>query len=489
MLEAIADAGALGARRGVGGGCAGGRRVRAPDRALRDARTSARRGCWRRRPSSARWSPTASTPRIFAPRRAARSRAPQLGGVPALASRLPRLEGGGPVLLYVGRFTEVKRVGAADRGLRARASGFAERAPLVLVGGFPRRVGGRAPGRGDRAHGGARRASGRLARARRAADFLDAADVVVLPSVREQFGQVLVEAMACGRPRSRSTRTARRRSSTTARPAGWSSPTTRRPRRGPGRGGQRRAEERRRGGERPPGRARALRLARAGRAGRRGLRESRNTCDEAPARLTAACLACVHIQPPDRLLPFRSASGPPPAHREHPCAARRRPTGPVGLYDPHLRARRLRRRHGRAARRRAQPRDGAARDRRPRTSSTAARPARTPTRATAPASCSSSPTSSCAASSATSCRRRPATASPSASCPRTTSAGGELEALLEDTVEAEGQRVLGWRDVPVDKDYVGIGGQHVAPVIQQLVVGASRRAAPPTRTPSSASCT
>ena len=43
-----------------------------------------------------------------------------------------------PVLLYVGRFTEVKRVAAADRGLRARARAASPgRAPLVLLGGFP----------------------------------------------------------------------------------------------------------------------------------------------------------------------------------------------------------------------------------------------------------------------------------------------------------------------------------------------------------------
>src|ERR671922_2946492 len=49
----------------------------------------------------------------------------------------------------------------------------------------------------------------------------------------------------------------------------------------------------------------------------------------------------------------------------------------------------------------------------------------------------------------------------------------ELERLLTDTVEAEGQRVVGWRDVPVDKDYVGITANYFAPYIKQLVVAAS----------------
>ena len=42
-----------------------------------------------------------------------------------------------------------------------------------------------------------------------------------------------------------------------------------------------------------------------------------------------------------------------------------------------------------------------------------------------------------------------------------------------DTVEAEGQRVVGWRDVPVDKDYVGITANLYAPYVKQLVVAAS----------------
>ena len=48
----------------------------------------------------------------------------------------------------------------------------------------------------------------------------------------------------------------------------------------------------------------------------------------------------------------------------------------------------------------------------------------------------------------------------------------ELEGLLEQTVRDEGQRVIGWRDVPVDKDYVGITANFYAPYIKHLVVGA-----------------
>ena len=48
----------------------------------------------------------------------------------------------------------------------------------------------------------------------------------------------------------------------------------------------------------------------------------------------------------------------------------------------------------------------------------------------------------------------------------------ELEQLLESAVTSEGQRVVGWRDIPVDKDYVGITANFYAPYIKHLVVAA-----------------
>ncbi len=49
----------------------------------------------------------------------------------------------------------------------------------------------------------------------------------------------------------------------------------------------------------------------------------------------------------------------------------------------------------------------------------------------------------------------------------------ELERLLEETVEAEGQRVIAWRDIPVDDRHVGTSANAYAPRMRQLVVGAS----------------
>jgi glutamate synthase (NADPH/NADH) large chain/glutamate synthase (ferredoxin) len=47
-----------------------------------------------------------------------------------------------------------------------------------------------------------------------------------------------------------------------------------------------------------------------------------------------------------------------------------------------------------------------------------------------------------------------------------------LERLLEQTVRAEGQRVLGWRDVPVAPEHCGRTAGACRPVIRQLFVGA-----------------
>jgi glycosyltransferase involved in cell wall biosynthesis len=109
-------------------------------------------------------------------------------------------EGETPVLLYVGRFTEVKRVPLLVEAYARARPGFARRAPLVLVGGFPGEWEGEHPLEAIRRTG-VRDVF--LAGWHEHADlpsFLAASDVVVLPSVREQFGQVLVEGMACGLP-------------------------------------------------------------------------------------------------------------------------------------------------------------------------------------------------------------------------------------------------------------------------------------------------
>nr|WP_093515959.1 glutamate synthase large subunit [Stigmatella erecta] len=51
------------------------------------------------------------------------------------------------------------------------------------------------------------------------------------------------------------------------------------------------------------------------------------------------------------------------------------------------------------------------------------------------------------------------------------------EAILEEVVAEEGQRVLGWRDVPVAPEHLGTVAREVAPVIRQLFV-ARRRVVP-----------
>jgi glutamate synthase domain-containing protein 2/glutamate synthase domain-containing protein 1/glutamate synthase domain-containing protein 3 len=49
----------------------------------------------------------------------------------------------------------------------------------------------------------------------------------------------------------------------------------------------------------------------------------------------------------------------------------------------------------------------------------------------------------------------------------------ELEQLIEETIEAEGQRPIWWRDVPVDDRYVGDTARLSAPFIRQILIAAS----------------
>ena len=56
--------------------------------------------------------------------------------------------------------------------------------------------------------------------------------------------------------------------------------------------------------------------------------------------------------------------------------------------------------------------------------------------------------------------------------PRDPDDRGELIEMLEANVRAEGQHVLGWREVPVDPDHVGDTANASRPEIRQLFIGA-----------------
>jgi glycosyltransferase involved in cell wall biosynthesis len=106
----------------------------------------------------------------------------------------------GTVLLAVGRFTEVKRLPLLIEAFAEAEDGFEERAALVLIGGHPGEWEGEHPYEAIQRTGvrdvflAGWHGHGELP------EFLRAGDLLVHASVREQFGQVLVEAMACGLP-------------------------------------------------------------------------------------------------------------------------------------------------------------------------------------------------------------------------------------------------------------------------------------------------
>ena len=107
---------------------------------------------------------------------------------------------GAPVLLYVGRYTRVKRLPLLVRAHRRARERLGSAVVLVLLGGHPGEWEGEHPLRVVRETG-ARDVF--LAGWRPHEELpaaMNAADVVVLPSVHEAFGLVLIEGMACGLP-------------------------------------------------------------------------------------------------------------------------------------------------------------------------------------------------------------------------------------------------------------------------------------------------
>jgi glycosyltransferase involved in cell wall biosynthesis len=106
----------------------------------------------------------------------------------------------GTVLLYVGRFTEVKRLPFLVEAFAAAQSRFEQPAALAIVGGHPGEWEGEHPAEAARRLGVRNVFLAGWQRQQALPSFLNAGDAVLLPSAREQFGQTLVEGMACGRP-------------------------------------------------------------------------------------------------------------------------------------------------------------------------------------------------------------------------------------------------------------------------------------------------
>jgi glycosyltransferase involved in cell wall biosynthesis len=106
----------------------------------------------------------------------------------------------GVVLLAVGRFTEVKRLPVLIEAFAQAKRRLDRQAALVLIGGHPGEWEGEHPCE-TIARTGARDVflAGWHGH-EELPPFLRAGDLLVHAAVREQFGQVLVEAMACGMP-------------------------------------------------------------------------------------------------------------------------------------------------------------------------------------------------------------------------------------------------------------------------------------------------
>jgi glycosyltransferase involved in cell wall biosynthesis len=106
----------------------------------------------------------------------------------------------GTVLLAIGRFTAVKRLPLLIEAFARAQDQFDRRVALVLVGGHPGEWEGEHPCEAIERSGARDVFLAGWHRHDELPPFLRAADLLVHASVKEAFGQVLVEAMACGLP-------------------------------------------------------------------------------------------------------------------------------------------------------------------------------------------------------------------------------------------------------------------------------------------------
>jgi glycosyltransferase involved in cell wall biosynthesis len=104
------------------------------------------------------------------------------------------------VFVYVGRFTAVKRLDRLIAAFQKASRRAASPCSLVLVGGHPGEWEGEHPAALGERLGVEHLFLGGWYRQEELPDLFAASDAVVLASEREQFGQVLVEGMACGLP-------------------------------------------------------------------------------------------------------------------------------------------------------------------------------------------------------------------------------------------------------------------------------------------------
>jgi glycosyltransferase involved in cell wall biosynthesis len=107
---------------------------------------------------------------------------------------------GDTVFIYVGRYTAVKRLPLLISAHARALERLDKPAPLVLVGGHPGEWEGEHPLVAARRIGNRQVFLAGWRPHEELPQALNAADLLVLPSVAEAFGLVLVEAMACGLP-------------------------------------------------------------------------------------------------------------------------------------------------------------------------------------------------------------------------------------------------------------------------------------------------